>query len=459
MYLLKSRASTRSLLIEGRERFGVGFLVGPLGRFIGIPCRRKKARQSRPFKTCKICGRPALMLCKTGSYGSVGTRMKKLSLASLSVSGFLLLGQVAFGQWSTDPSLNPSSGVRLRVMHYNVANLFDTLHDDGKRDWEFTPRHQPGKAENCNQQPEHRKQKCLKSDWIPSRFDLKLNQIKTVVTKSPRLPDLLAIVEIENPTTAQRLADVLGYKNFQMTESPDQRGIDVALLFNETSNLKFVRQQTRRVDLTKVGSKPSRDILAVEFSLRTEKQQRNLVVFVNHWPSQSNPSTARWEFARALADWAQTYSSKGFDVVITGDFNVDERTEVPSPLTALQPNSKEQSLLNEVDPIVRSQGQKQRKDLSYLPAGTYFFVNRKNLEASTWNLLDRFFVSGSLLPHLDWESYRIVNSPDLTTTVHLNGKKMNKVISGTPKFYDHLADTPDRAGFSDHFAIWMDLVF
>ena len=106
----------------------------------------------------------------------------------------------------------------LTAMTYNCENAFDTIHDDGKRDEEFLPegtRH-----------------------WTRHRMFEKLRNIGKVIVAadSIRPVDLVALEEVENDTvltylTRRTVLSALGYE-YIMTHSPDQRGIDVALLYN-----------------------------------------------------------------------------------------------------------------------------------------------------------------------------------------------------------------------------------
>ena len=98
----------------------------------------------------------------------------------------------------------------------NCENLFDTRHDEGKQDEEFTP-------EGSRR-------------WTPTRYWRKLNATgQEILSCSEELPALVAIIEIENDTVARDLTRRSLLRNagyeYLMTESPDVRGLDVALLY------------------------------------------------------------------------------------------------------------------------------------------------------------------------------------------------------------------------------------
>lgn len=366
--------------------------------------------------------------------------------------------------WEIAPAdPGPLSG-KLRLMEYNVENLFDTVHDEGKNDWEFLPANTPGKKEFCASQPPQFQKKCLAADWTADKLQIKLNQIAKVVAKAggiaPQvLPDLMALVEVENAGVVKLLADKLGYRAMAITESPDERGIDVALLFNEGSALKHMRTVTSRVDLSKVQGRPARDILAVEF-LYGQKDVRKLVVLVNHWPSQANNPMNRQLFADRVREMSMAYARLGFDVIVTGDFNVDYFNDYPSPMRALEDvNGK--TFLTDLDRETRLNPEKVTYDPATFAPGTYFYFNEGNKDTfpiMTWNLLDRFFLSPALLKRVDLNSYRILNDPEFATSATFRrGPQAGTVVSGIPRRYSHATAVEADAGFSDHFSIVMDL--
>lgn len=359
---------------------------------------------------------------------------------------------------------------KLRLMHYNVENLFDTAHDEGKNDWEFLPADTPGKKEFCETQAPQFRRGCLAADWTPEKLQVKLGQIAKVVAKAgsahpaggdPAIPDLLSLVEVENPAVVRLLADRLGYASFAMTESLDERGIDVALMYRESARLQFVRARTERVDITQVIGRPARDILAVEFNYG-DRKARKLAVLVNHWPSQANSAVSRLRYAERAREMAMAYARQGFDVVVTGDFNVDGFNDYPSPMRALE-DVNGHSFLVDVDRETRLHPEKVSYDPATFAPGSYFYFNEGSKNAFpilTWNLLDRFFVTGSLLKRIDLNSYRILNDPEFTTTATLRrGPQTGTTVSGIPRRYSHAASTAVDAGFSDHFAITVDLGF
>ena len=108
-----------------------------------------------------------------------------------------------------------------RVMFYNVENLFDCQHDTLKNDYEFLPDAPKG--------------------WSLARYHDKLAKIAKVIiaTGQKNVPDLVGLCEVENDHCLTDLTEnsplrEAGYR-YVMTDSPDERGIDVALLYQRGS--------------------------------------------------------------------------------------------------------------------------------------------------------------------------------------------------------------------------------
>ena len=108
----------------------------------------------------------------------------------------------------------------LTFVELNCENLFDTRHDSLKNDVEFLPE---GSYK-----------------WTPYRYWSKLNHLgQEIVAQSDLIPDFVAMCEVENDSvmfdlTKRSLLRNAGYE-YVMTSSPDERGIDVALLYQPAS--------------------------------------------------------------------------------------------------------------------------------------------------------------------------------------------------------------------------------
>lgn len=165
-----------------------------------------------------------------------------------------------------DDLKNPSGKV---IAFYNVENLFDIYDDPEKHDEWFLP--------------------TSETRWNEEKYERKLDRISEVISEIHKdHPILVGMVEIENK---QVLRDLVAEDEIEKSEysiitenSPDERGIDVALLYNP-SFFKYKDHEAITIDLPREpdGSIDyTRDILYVKGELQNDE----LHVFVNHWPSR-----------------------------------------------------------------------------------------------------------------------------------------------------------------------------
>ena len=107
-----------------------------------------------------------------------------------------------------------------RIMFYNVENYFDTIDDPEKNDNDFLP---DGKKH-----------------WTSSKMEEKKNSIARVIATvgEGTPPAIVGLCEVENDYVLKlltRYSPIKKWKyNFVHYESPDSRGIDVALLYDKT---------------------------------------------------------------------------------------------------------------------------------------------------------------------------------------------------------------------------------
>ncbi|MBL7556131.1 MAG: endonuclease/exonuclease/phosphatase family protein, partial [Bdellovibrionaceae bacterium] len=338
------------------------------------------------------------------------------------------------------PKTIPANEVQrtIRVMSYNVENLFDTVHDQGKNDYEFLPKNHPEKIKYCKTEPDQKR--CLSEDWTNARLAIKLSQIRNVFAAIPGgFPQIMGLVEVENENAVKQLAAALGFKGQVTANGPDERGIDVALMYNESATLKFVKANAIRLDPSKLG-KPTRDILEVNFKVMSGGTWQDLAIYVNHWPSQNNPVQSRLVAAQTLAPIVKAKMQTGAHVIVMGDFNTTDK-DIQNPLQAFS----QAAGVYDLDSVFRQNAPKAGINLALVPAGTYFFSGNRSQPAMAWNLLDRFFVSPSMVTRssliIDWSSYRIFSHPGLTTSyTYKSGPYAGKVIKDVPFRYNHFTD-------------------
>lgn len=200
----------------------------------------------------------------------------------------------------------------LTLVQLNCENLFDCRHDSLKQDTEFTP------------EGDRR--------WTARKYWDKLdNTAKAIIACGTedgdwRLPDLVALCEVENDSvmrdlTRRSLLRNAGYE-YIVTSSPDVRGIDVALLYSPAS-FAPVRHYPLRVEPVK-GMRPTRDILYAAGRIITGD---TLHIFVVHAPSRYGGERRTRPHRRLVADRlclaidSLHAASQDPMIVITGDFN------------------------------------------------------------------------------------------------------------------------------------------
>jgi endonuclease/exonuclease/phosphatase family metal-dependent hydrolase len=348
-------------------------------------------------------------------------------------------------------SFNSLAGT-LEVMSYNVENLFDAKHDvvngKDKDDWAFVPKNTPQKNEACNKETsKNRRKECQETNWTDEKVQLKLAQVTEVVkAANSRIPDFLGLIEVENKEVVSQLAKKLGYENFEITESPDQRGIDVALLYKTS---KAITKISRAEHVVAVDY-PTRNILEVEFLIDNKYP---LTLFVNHWPSLHNPDSWRVKAAEVLATRTKEILAKNSKqaILAMGDFNTIDEND-PHPFKTVL--FKDQLFLDVGSLLDEKLKMKN-------PPGTYYFAPKDQ-----WNFLDRFFMNAVLHDGKDLEVITnsfLVFAPkfaikELKKKIKIGDEKSIKMVSA-PMRFEPDANKKDEMGYSDHFPILVKMEY
>lgn len=164
---------------------------------------------------------------------------------------------------------------------WNVENLFDLRDDPATNDDEFTP-----------QGDRH---------WTRRKLNSKLQGIyKTLVQMD--LPDVVGLGEVENKYVLRELCQgtplaQIPYR-YVHYDSPDQRGIDVALIYR-TDRFRLVASRPVSLSDSTEGFF-TRDMLVVE---GVTASGDSVCLLLNHWPSKRGGDEAerhRVEAARIL---------------------------------------------------------------------------------------------------------------------------------------------------------------
>jgi endonuclease/exonuclease/phosphatase family metal-dependent hydrolase len=303
----------------------------------------------------------------------------------------------------------------VELMSYNVENLFDTSHDAGHADYEYLPTNHPAKAPGCAEiENDYFRGKCYKTNWSDEVLEQKINAITEVVYRDgQQTPDILGLVEIENIEVANILKNRLGYTRALITDGLDQRGINVALLVRESKSLKYVSHKQIEVSTSDMR-KPTRNVLHVKFSVGGTKY---LNVFVNHWPSQNNPSRDRENVAKQLVSYIEDLTSDGKThfVAIMGDFNV---------VKSDNPHAIDEVILTPRTGLIDVE-QRFRKSSHFpgrnIPPSSYYYKR-----GNSWNYLDKIIVSSNLFDRrgeeVDLASFDIFAHPKYSR--NMNGERV-----------------------------------
>lgn len=219
----------------------------------------------------------------------------------------LVFGLTLYGLAYARP-LDPKPPKKILIGFYNVENLFDTIDDPIKKDEEYTP----GSEKN----------------WNSERYRTKLNRLAEVIDGmgGEEYPAILGVCEVENLGALTDLAEVEALRKAKyrpvLIEGPDQRGIDVGMLYSK-KKFKPLDQLSYSVDLGE-ENRPTRDILHVKGKI---KRGPIIHVLVNHWPSRyggaEESEHKRVAAALVLANVVDSINKASPEepIICMGDFN------------------------------------------------------------------------------------------------------------------------------------------
>lgn len=308
------------------------------------------------------------------------------------------------------------------AVFYNVENLYDTQDDPKINDDEFTP---AGKV-----------------PWTDERLQTKIGHIGQVLTDiaSPAMPDLVGFAEVENQQVLEMLTSSAGLSKTKYSivhyDSPDERGIDVAMLYNPAT---FTVISSEPLQVVLPDNDRTRDILYVKGKLRSGEI---LHVFINHWPSRREGSDisapkrmAAADVLRAKLDAIQKLE-KSPNILILGDFN-DEPSDnsITNGIKALNPVTKisNNSIYSLLYPnLTRGEGSLFYKD---------------------WDLFDQVIVSGNTLTRkkglrTSLTDAGIFKVDYLLFKTKTGEERPNRTMSGEKYF----------GGYSDHMPVYVKFI-
>ncbi|WP_310005798.1 endonuclease/exonuclease/phosphatase family protein [Flavobacterium granuli] len=337
------------------------------------------------------------------------------------------------------------------VAFYNFENLFDTINDPITNDEEWTP--------------------TGAQHWNAKKYRQKLENLARVLSEigtgeNSNSPTFIGGVEIENRLVLEDLVKQpkLIDKEYGIIhfDSPDKRGIDVALLyqkkqFQPTSYINvplYVYKGEQPVKETpKTDSSENletEDVIAINTkNYRVYTRDQLLVtgflngeeihIIVNHWPSRAGgekKSSPYREVAGALnrkiIDSLQLINPSA-KVITMGDLNDSPFNNSVKKALGAKGKIQEVKPLGIYNPF---------EEMANKGLGTIAFRD-------SWDIFDQILISGSLLQK-DYNTFQywkagIYNKPFL---IQKNGK-----YKGYP-----LRHSLTEIGFSDHFPVYVYLI-
>jgi len=313
------------------------------------------------------------------------------------------------------------------IAFYNVENLFDTENDSLIFDDDRTP---DGK-----------------DNWTAQRYFKKIENTAKVISQigaevTNTSPDLIGICEVENIEVIEDLVNhkYLRNKFYEIVhfDSPDERGIDVALLYKKSAFLPTSFSSHRLLLINEDDERNyTRDQLVVGGLLDDEQ----FYFTVNHWPSRSGGEARskpnRMEAAKLnkrIIDSIQRLEPAA-KIISMGDFNDGPRDD-------------------SFKKVIRTKGSKIGIESSEL-FNPMEQMHKKGIGSlayrDKWNLFDQIFFTGNLLnPENEYRFWKAnVYNPNYLIT-----KKGQ--YKGYP--FRTYAGGSYMGGYSDHFPVYMYLI-
>lgn len=316
------------------------------------------------------------------------------------------------------------------IAFYNVENLFDTINDVNKND-EASP--------------------IMEIKFNRSEiYNKKVNNMARVIADIgtdlvKKSPSIVGLCEVENRNVIEDLLKDknLKDKNYEIIhyDSPDERGIDVAMIYNEDV---FKITSTKSHELIIYDNKSSkrnytRDQLVVSGLLEGEL----IHLIVNHWPSRSGGEErsragriAAAELNKKIIDSLQV-KYKDAKIITMGDFNDDPHDDSMKKILNAKKHIKdvkENGIYNPMETILSDQG-----------IGT-------NAYRDVWQLFDQILVSKPFLDK-NYDSYQFYKAGVFNKSYLINK-------SGRYKGYPFRSFSwgSFTGGYSDHLPPYIYLI-
>ncbi len=315
----------------------------------------------------------------------------------------------------------------LRICFYNLENFFDYDDNPAKDDDAFTP--------------------TGVNNWTKTKFENKAKKIAKVFVALGQwdLPEIIGVCEVENETVIHHLLYKTplssGKYKYVYYESPDSRGLNVALFYRPEKFKVITSHSIRLIDSLDISYK-TRDILYVQGVLISDCKD-TLHLFINHWSSRYGgyAATVSKRNLAALTLRLKIDSLLNLNpdarILIMGDFN-DYPDDESLTLYLHAPydtnDRKENNLINMMYPYFSKNNMGTHKYQQY------------------WGILDQIIVSPGLYraqSGLQTKTAGIIFNSDFLL-------EEDKVNIGEKPMRTYLGPIY-QGGYSDHLPIYIDL--
>lgn len=257
------------------------------------------------------------------------------------------------------------------VAFYNQENLFDTLHDAGKNDYQYLPNGS--------------------YHWTGMKYKSKIKNMAKVLSmlgttheSHPVKPAIIGLSEVENINVLRDLVADESLRNRNMKivhiEGPDKRGVDCAFLIDST---QFKLKDSRLVQYVYENGDTVRKTRGYLIA-RGEMAGEDVAAIVCHWPSRFAGSEFREMAGRQVRVVKDSLLRINPDmkIMVMGDMNDDpDDKSMKEALGAKR--EKEDCTVNDMYNPWWNVLRKQK-------TGTLLYDGK-------WNLFDQIVVSGNML--------------------------------------------------------------
>lgn len=328
---------------------------------------------------------------------------------------------------------------KVSFMVFNVENLFDVQHDEGKEDFTYLPLElkrsskfldsKTGKKylDTCVNArfPKWRLQ-CLTYDWSNKILQQKLSVLREVILSADegKGADVILLQEVENLRVLKMLnkgaLEAAGYRPI-LIEGQDDRGIDTAML----TRLPIVKTKLHYVPFKGKGAGDTRGILQASL-----KGPGGIPVeaFSVHFPAPFHPTHMR-ETALDYMEKVTKDLHTNAIVVVGGDFNITREEDAKTSI--VKRYSKKDWWVSHVEGCEKCPGS------SYYPP------------KKDWSFLDQIWVSNKI-EKLGWTLDR--------KSVSLVNKVSQQYIAEPFKRPKRMElDQGRLSGVSDHWPVYLEL--